>query len=219
MSLLTARTPTVQIGALPRVDLLPPSEVQRRDVLARARLWVWVGLAALAVAVVTVGASFALNMAASLRLAAEQARTQQIIVGIGQLHEVSEAMSTRSQLQGMRQEAMAGDLAWAPVVSLVAAHLPAGVTITGYSLDAGPIPTVGGDATKDPGVSGTVTFTSTTPIDFVGATRDLRKADGMLSAEVGELSTAQGVPTYTVHVELDQTVYTNAFTPATGASK
>jgi hypothetical protein len=215
MSLLTSRAPIVQIGTLPRVDLLPPSEVQRRDVLTRARLWVWVGLCALLVAALAVGASFALNMTASLRLAAEQARTLQIISGIANLSDVSQAIASRSQLQDMREVAMAGDLAWTPVVALVAAHLPAGVTITEYSLDAGPVPVAGAEPTAAIGVTGTVTFSSTTPIDFVGATRELRKAEGMLSAEVADFSSAEGVFTYTVQVALDQSVYTGAYAPET----
>jgi hypothetical protein len=213
MSLLATRTPVLPIGALPRVDLLPPSERRRRDMHARARTWVFIGLAVLAVAALAVGGAIAANLAASVRLASEQARTQQILVGIAGLSDVSEALSTRSALQSMRVEAMAGDLDWAPVLSLVAAHLPAGVVITEFALDAGAVPDAGADPTAASGVSGTVTFTSTAPVDFVQATRDLRNVTAVRSAEPEQLVSAEGVFTYTVRLDLDQTVYTGAFAP------
>lgn len=211
MSPLTPRTPVLPIGALPRVDLLPPSEMRRRDMLSRARTWVYIGVGALAVAVLAVGAAVAYNMAASLRLAAEQTRTQQILVGIAGLSDVSRALSTRRELEGMRQEAMAGDLTWVPVIELVAAHLPPGVVVTEYALDAGPVPEPTAEPEAATGVSGTVTFTSPTAIDLVAVTRDLRRADRMRGADLKELTSAEGVFTYTLHVELDQTIYTGGF--------
>jgi Tfp pilus assembly protein PilN len=213
MSLLTSRAPVLPLGALPRVDLLPPSEMRRRDMLSRARTWVYIGIAALAVAVLAVGGAWAYNMTTSLRLIAEQSRTQQILAGIAELSEVSRALSTRGALQGMRTEAMAGDLAWVPVLDLVAAHLPDGVVITEYALEAGPVPVDGADPTTATGVSGTVTFTSPAAVDFVAATRELRSAEGMRGADLAELTSAEGVFTYTVRVELDQSVYTGAFAP------
>jgi hypothetical protein len=213
MSLLTGRTPVLPLGALPRVDLLPPSEVRRRDMLSRARSWVYIGIGALAVAVLAVGAAFAYNMAATVRFALEQSRTQQILVGIAGLSDVSTALATRGELQSMRQEAMAGDLEWGPVVGLVASHLPSGVVISAYTLDAGPVPAADVEPEAATGVSGTVTFTSPAAVDFVAATRDLRRAPGMLSADLETLTSAEGVFTYTVRVELDQTVYTGDFAP------
>jgi Tfp pilus assembly protein PilN len=215
MSLLTSRAPVLPLGSLPRVDLLPPSEMRRRDMLSRARTWVYIGIAVLAVALLAVGGAFAYNMAASLRLAAEQARTQQILSGIAELSEVSRALSTRRELETMRTDAMAGDLEWGRVLDLVAEHLPGGVVITEYSLDAGPVPVADADPATATGVSGTVTFTTPTAVDLVAATRDLRSATGMRSADLAELTSAEGVFTYTVRVELDQSVYTGAFAPET----
>jgi hypothetical protein len=213
MSLLASRTPVLPIGALPRVDLLPPSEMRRRDMLARARTWVYVGVGALALAVLLVGGAFAYNLAASLQLAGEQARTQRILSGIAELSDVSAAISVRRELEGMRQEAMAGDLAWTPVVDLVEAHMPAGVVITEYALDAGTVPVPDADPADANGVSGTVTFTSPAVVDFVAATRDLRGAEGVRSAELESLTAAEGVFTYTIRVEIDQSVYTGDFAP------
>lgn len=207
MSLLASRTPALQVGALPRVDLLPPSEVRRRDVRAQARIWVWVAFGAIVVAVVAVGAAFALNMAATLRLASEQSRTLQIMSGIAELSDVSTALSTRTELEGLGESAMSGDLEWRAALDLVAAHLPAGVTITEFALDAGAAPVADADPTAAVGLSGTVTFTSTAPLEFVDATRELRSAEGMLTAELDDYTSSEGTHTYRVAIEIDQSIY------------
>lgn len=211
MSTLSSRAPVLPLGALPRVDLLPPSEVRRRDMLRQARRWVYVAVAAVAVAAVLVAAAFTYNMAATLRLGFEQSRTQQILGGIAELSEVSEALSTRGALEQLRGQAMGGDLAWGPVVDLVADRLPPGVSITGYALDAGPVPAPDSEPADATGVSGTVTFVSPAAIDFVGTTRELRAAPGMRDADLAELTSADGIFTYRVRIDLDQSVYTGSF--------
>lgn len=211
MSLFASRTPVLSVGALPRVELLPPSEIRRRDMLARARTWLFIGVACLAVSLLAVTGALAYRMAADIRLAAEQSRTQALLVGIAELSDVSAALSDRSSLEGMRRDAMSGDLEWSGVLRLVAAQLPAGVSITGYSLEAGPAPVADGDPAAATGVSGSVTFTSPAPIDFVQVTRDVRSSAGMREADVEALTSADGVFTYTVHVDLDQSVYSGAY--------
>lgn len=211
MSLFASRTPVLSVGALPRVELLPPSEIRRRDMLARARTWLFIGVACLAVSLLAVTGALAYRMAADIRLAAEQSRTQALLVGIAELSDVSAALSDRSSLEGMRRDAMSGDLEWSGVLQLVAAQLPAGVSITGYSLEAGPAPVADGDPAAATGVSGSVTFTSPAPIDFVQVTRDVRSSAGMREADVEALTSADGVFTYTVHVDLDQSVYSGAY--------
>jgi hypothetical protein len=218
MSLLASRAPVLPIGALPRVDLLPPSEMRRRDMLARARAWGWIGLGALAVALTTVGGAYTFQFASTVRLGAEQARTQDILVEIAALSEVSSALTTRNELRSLRAEAMAGDLAWGPVLERVAANLPPGVVVTEYALEAGPVPAAESDPETVVGVQGTVTFTSPAAIDFVAATRELRGGDGMLDADLDAFTSADGVYTYTVRIALDQNVYTGGYAPVDAAA-
>jgi hypothetical protein len=213
MTFLSTRSPVLPLGALPRVDLLPPSERRRRETRARARTWVVVGLGTLLLTGLTIGGAAAASFAASVRLAAEQTRTEQILGGIAELSDVSGALATRSELQTMRTQAMAGDLDWAPVLGLVADNLPAGVAITEYALEAGAVPMEGSDPAAASGVSGSVTFTSDVPIDFVRATRELRAVSAVRSAEPESLVFTEGQFTYTVHLDLDQSVYTGAFAP------
>lgn len=213
MSFLDSRAPVLALGTLPRVDLLPPSETRRRDMIARARTWAYIGFGALVVAVVTVGGALAFSLTAELRLSGERARTQQILIAIAELSEVGTAISTRDELEALRQDAMAGDLAWVPVLDLMTEHVPPGVVVTEYVLDAGPVPVEGADPTQATGVSGTVTFTSSVAVDFVAATRDLRAVESVRTAELEQLSATEGEYAYTVRIELDQTVYTADHSP------
>jgi hypothetical protein len=213
MSLLTSRTPVLPLGALPRVDLLPPSEMRRRDMLSRARTWVYIGIAALAVAALAIGGAFAYNMAASLRLAAEQARTQQILVGIAELSEVSRALSLRSELSSTGETAMAGDIEWARVIGAVRGRLPPGVAISDYALAAGPIPAGEDDSAAASGAAGTITVRSLDPLALVNLTRQLRGLDAIRVTEVDELVREEDDPLfeYRIRFDIDQSVHTGAY--------
>ncbi|WP_396643752.1 hypothetical protein [Microbacterium sp.] len=211
MSLRTTRTPTLTIGTSPRVDLLPPSEVRRRETIARARTWATAAVGALLVTVVMVGGAFAYNLSADMRLATERARTQALLASIAELSDVSRALSLRGTLQGLRIDAMAGDLSWTAVVATVGSRLPAGVQITDYALVAGPVPDV---ATPDaPGASGTVTVTSAEPLSLVALVGTLRGSPGIQLTEVEELTGEDGAAgyEYRLRISVDQSVYTGDF--------
>ncbi len=109
-----------------RVNLMPRSEVARRERDKLIRAWVWGVLGAILVALLIVAAAFWLKWTADQRLAAEQAQTNQLLTEIASLAEVSQALATESELTDFRTEAMATDLAWAPVIAKVTGVLPAG---------------------------------------------------------------------------------------------
>ncbi|GAA1702106.1 hypothetical protein GCM10009808_20070 [Microbacterium sediminicola] len=212
------RSATGPVAALPRVDLLPPSEKRRREVRARIRAWVSVGIGALAVAVLAVGGAFAANAAASLRLASEQARTQQLAVDVAALSDVRAALALRTELQSMRQDAMAGDFDWDPVIASLATVLPAGVEMDGYVLAAGPAPT-SGEAQDTVGLTGTVTLISAAPLDFTELTRAFRALDALTTAEPQTLASGDEGYTYTMTVTFDQTIYNGSYAPSTEAGQ
>ncbi len=211
MRLLAPRTPTLTIGASPRVDLLPPSEVRRRETRARARTWATAAVGALLVAVAAVGGAFAYNLSAHMRLATEQARTQQVLASIAELSDVSRALSLRGTLETLRTEAMAGDFSWAAVLATVESRLPAGVQIIDYALVAGPVPDA---ATPDaPGASGTVTVTSAEPLSLVSLVDTLRDAPEIQLTEVEEFISENDAARYEyrLRISVDQSVYTGDF--------
>ncbi|MFJ6677817.1 hypothetical protein ACIQLK_01655 [Microbacterium sp. NPDC091382] len=207
-----ARTPAFKPGSLPRANLLPLSETRRREVRRLGRSWVTIGLGSLVVALLLIGGAFAMNVQAALRLVSANADTERVIAEIAELAPVSQAVAQRTELSGLITQAMSGDIAWRKAVATVTQALPAGVTVTDYALAAGQVP---GSTAPDEtvGAAGTVTVVSDEPISLVEATRALRGVDAILEVSVQTLAEEEGVYTYTVEVQLDQTIYSGAFAP------
>ncbi|MGU3643975.1 hypothetical protein ACLBXX_03350 [Microbacterium sp. C23T] len=208
----------VPFSGAPRVDLMPRSEVARRERDQLVRLWVWLVLGAIVVAVLIIGGAFAFKYFADQRLVAEQARTSALLTEIASLSDVSQALSTESELTAYRTDAMATDLAWTPVIDKIAGVLPADTAITGVDLTVGGAPQ-GDDPALEQGLVGTVTFDSPTPIDIVPLIRSLRGVEGVLYADGQSVTTSPatgGRYTYLLTVQFDQSVYSNQYAPEEG---
>lgn len=218
MSLFASRTPSLGLGSLPRVDLLPPSEVRRRAAAARARMWLFVGVGALAVSALAVGGAFTFNMTAGIRLASEQSVTQNLLVGIAEMSDVSQAMALRTELAATADEAMAGDLRWSAVLDTVESRLPDGVVVTDYALTAGAVPDAAIESSDAVGAMGTVTVASLTAVPLVQLTRTVRDVPSVEWAEVDELFRDADDPLfeYRIRIAVDQSVYVVTATDGTG---
>ena len=202
----------LHIGAPPRVNLLPPKEVTRRSNLVLGRRWARTVLLALgAVAALVIGLH-AMTLFSVTRLATEQLRTQALMSEIAELAPVSQAMSARTSVQTQRDQAMAGDLAWRPVLDTLKSGMPESAVITGYELTAGPA-IVAEDPTAEAGLTGTITLTSATPVDLVPATARLRAIESVMGIDVQSLARDDEAADYdyVLTVVLDQTIYTGAF--------
>ncbi|WP_127475539.1 hypothetical protein [Microbacterium sulfonylureivorans] len=208
---MTALNPPV--GGVPRINLMPRSEVARRERDTVLRGWMWGVLAAIVVALLVIAGAFALKWAADQRLAAEQAETNALLGELAALADVSQALATEQELTGFRAEAMGADFAWAPVVASIAASLPSGAALTGFDLVSGGVPQ-GDDPSAEPGLTGTVSVGSANPIDIVAAVRDLRQVPGVLYADgqsVTSSSVTEGAYTYLLTVTFDQSIYSGRY--------
>jgi len=167
---------------------------------------------ALAVSALAVGGAFAFNMTAGIRLASEQAATQDLLVGIAELSDVSQAMALRTELSTTADDATAGDLRWAAVLETVESHLPDGVVVTDYALTAGAVPDPAIESADTVGAMGTVTVASLAPVSLLSLTRTLRDADTVEWAEVDELFRDADDPLfeYRIRFAVDQSVYVSA---------
>lgn len=206
------------LAGAPRINLLPRSEVARRERDRLVRTWVWVVLGAILVAVLIIAAAFAYMFFAAQRLAAEQARTNSLLSEIAALSEVSTALATQSELLDFRAEAMASDLTLAPVLATITGVLPSGTSITGVDFTVGGAPR-GAEPTVEAGLVGMVTFDSPTPIDIVPLIRALRAADTVLYADGQAVTSSQassGLYSYLLTVDFDQSIYTNEYAPEEG---
>jgi hypothetical protein len=200
-------------SGFPRVNLLPRSEIVRRERDRLVRVWVWIVLAALLVAALIIAGAFAFKVFADQRLAAEQAQTDVLLTEIAALSDVSQAMATESELTNFRSEAMAHDLAWAPVVSKVIGVLPPDTSLTGFDVAVGGVPQ-GDDPTAEQGLVGTVSIDSPTPLDIVGIIRSLRGVDGVLFADGQSVTSSQiteGRFSYLLNLQFDQSIYSGEY--------
>jgi len=199
-------------GPFPRVNLLPRSEIERRERAALMGRWLLgVVLALILVAAVSAGA-YAVSMFAGHRLAAENARTTQLIAQLAGLSEVSKIRGVQRELEDFRTEAMGADVAWMPVFSTIEGVIPGAGTITGWDLTTGALPGES-EATATPGVTGTVTLESRVPMDLVSMVRELRRQDGVIDADGAllEREATDILYRYTLTATFDQTVYTGRY--------
>lgn len=205
-------------SGIPRVNLMPRIEVARRERDKLVRLWAWLVVGAIVIALLVIAGAFAVKFLADQRLAAEQSRTNTLLTEIAALAEVSQALATEAELTGFRAEAMATDLAWSPAVAKVTGILPADTTLTGFDFAVGGVPQ-GDDPTAEPGLVGTFSVDSPTPLDIVEIIRSLRGVEGVLYADGQSVTSSQqsvGRYSYLLNVVLDQTAYSDEYAAEEG---
>lgn len=201
------------IGGLPRINLMPRPEIERREKDALIRKWMWGVAAAVLVALLIIAGAFTLKWLADQRLAAEQAASNALLAELAALSDVSRALALESELTAFRAEAMGADFDWAPVIASIAGALPAGADLTGFSFVSGGVPQ-GEDPTAEVGLTGTVNVGSPNPIDIVATVRALRKVPTVLAADGQSVSTSnvtEGAYTYVLTVTFDQSIYSKKY--------
>lgn len=179
-------------AGVPRVNLMPRVETERRARAALWRIWGWVIVGALVITVVLAAGMFWLRWAAEQQLAAEQARTQALVSELASLSDVSAAVAAQSELEAFATEAGGAAPTWTAALAAVAGSLPAGVPLAGFDLD------VGGIATETPdesvGLTGTLDLQSFTPVDIAPAIRALRALPGVMSVDGREVTSTVSAP-------------------------
>lgn len=210
------RAATHAPSPLPRVDLMPRAETERRRRGALLRRWLGALVAATIVACLLIGGGVAFRAIAEQRLHAAQAHTNTLLTELSSLSEVSAALATQRDLQAYRTEAMAGDLDWAPALRLIDSALPDDVLLIGFDLAAGGVPE-GTDPALEVGLLGTITLRSPTPIEIVEVARTLRGLEGISDADGREVRVEPPVEdepatySYILTVTFDQSIYSGAF--------
>lgn len=217
-----ARAAAVASTAMPRVNLLPPSEVARRERERLGRSWTWVVIAALVVSLLMIGAAWVWNQVAQQQLAAEQARTSTLIAEIGSLSDVSGALAAEEELTGYLAEAMGSDLTWQDVRRKVESVLPSDVSLIGFDLIPGAPSTVAQPddvAAGAVGLAGTITLDSPNTIEIATISAALRRVDAIMLSDanaITESSIQDGRFTYTIDVTFDQSIYTARYAAEEG---
>jgi hypothetical protein len=210
-------TASVPHTGIPRVSLLPPSEVARRERDKLGDRWIWIGIAAVIISALLVAGAWLWNQYAQLQLAAEQSRTTTLIQQIGGLSEVSGALATDRELRSYLAEAMGSDIVWQDVRTSVESALPADVTLIGFDLTPGaPAATTLSeeDAENAVGLTGTLTLDSPNTLDIATIAQRLRSIGAIMLSDANAVAESTDVPgrfNYTLDVGFDQRIYTGRF--------
>ncbi|SBS74113.1 hypothetical protein [uncultured Microbacterium sp.] len=199
-------------GGLPRVNLMPRVEIERRQRSTLIRRWLRGVIAALAVVALLAGAAFWLQTTAAVRNAITTQRTNTLLSEVAALAPVRGKLELRAELEGYRAQAMGTDLRWSALLATVERALPSGVTVAGFSLAPGGLLAAGEDPLAETGAEGTLALSSETPAEIVRLIRALRPLDGVLEVDGWEVAVENGVYTYVLRIAYDQSVYTGAYT-------
>lgn len=209
-----ARQPEVAFAGAPRVNLMPRSEIERRERESLIRKWVWGVLGAVVLAALIAAGAWGLTWVANQRYAASQAETNQLVTQIAGLSDISQALATQRELTQFRSEAMGADFAWAPVISTVTGALPAGVSLTGFDVTSGGNPVPGTKPEDAVGLTGTYTLGSGTPLDMAATIRAVRAAPGVMNADGKAITSSNvsvGAYQYQLTVTFNQTIYSGQY--------
>lgn len=205
------------VGGMPRVDLLPPAELERRYRRGLLRRWGIGLLAAALVTVLVIAGAMALRIVAETRLASERARTDASIAEIAALSEVGDTVRTLDDLEAFRAEAMLPDFEWAQLIDAVGQTLPANVRIVGFDVTTGAGPDAdAADAASAPGATVLLTLASPVPFDIVPAIRNIRPLPSILDADGREVRYEESDDDYRYELTIltDQEAYSGRFVPA-----
>lgn len=205
-------------AGVPRVNLLPASELHRRAAGALIRRWV-AGLLATAVAVSgLVAAAYWERTVAAQQLAAEQARTLDLNGELAGLSHVSRAFAERTALTTLRGQAMGTDIQWRPLFADLTGALPKGAELVGFDLVTGVNPVAEVDPGIGIGLIGRLTVNTNDPADQNRMVDKLRSLDITLAADADTLSSeGENGFSFVVEFVLDQTHYSGDHLPEAGA--
>ena len=206
------------LSGVPRINLLPPSELERRATVSLVRRW---AVGVLATGVLVTGGIVAVNglrAAAQLELVLEQARTVDLNAELGGYSHVSRALAEQTELTAYRSAAVGNDLEWRAFTKTLLSAIPKGSELRDFTLVAGPNPAEGVAQVSSIGLIGRLTLATEDARDVARMVESLRALDIELSADAGSLSTAgEDGYTYTVEFVVNQTVYSGRFTTGAGA--
>jgi len=200
----------IDFGAVPRVDLLPASERDRRARRALTRRWIKIGIGAIVLAAVIVAGTVLLSMRADSALSAEQRRTDALLTELAQYQDVASAVSAQRSLEADRATAMATDIDWGDVYGVLRGVLPAGASIEALSLAPGGVPTGAEGVT---GLASVVQIESKNPSDLATIIDRLHGLKAVTDVSMGRLEgpDEDGLYRYVATVQFDQSVYSGRF--------
>ncbi|MCC6496576.1 MAG: hypothetical protein IT193_10015 [Propionibacteriaceae bacterium] len=201
------------VGGTPRVNLLPPAELEHRSRQALRMRWLGVFIAAFVLVVLAWMVAFQWNLLAHGSVDSAARDSEQLQLELAGYSEVVNLKSEVQNLKGFREQAGSNDLDWWTLLDDVREVLPEGVSLVGFSLAPGPTPVSGTEPSAQVGVKGTFTFTAESASAQNRTITRLREVRGFVDVDAGALSSGgpDGDFTFVTTVTADQTLYTRRF--------
>lgn len=202
----------LEAGGVPRINLLPPAEVEsrsRRDLRLR-----WIGAAVVAAVLVGSVSSVAFGWAfqASEQLVSQRQHSLELDEQLAPYSDIAALESQADKINRMRAVAGSNDLAWTELTNEIKAVLPANVALTGFQLAPGAAPARGASPATQVGLQGTLTFSADRPAAQAETINRLRKLPGLISVDAGALNMSDsGGYTFEATVSFDQSRYTGRY--------
>jgi hypothetical protein len=201
------------VSGRPRVNLLPPEEMENRARKGLRMRWLGAFFATLAVVGLISGTGVLWTMQANGERAAVEESSQQLLAELAKYSDIAATQSDVLILEDLRVAAGSNDLNWSSLTAEIKAALPSGVKLVGFSLAPGAAPKAGVEASAQVGISGKLTFWANRTVTQSETVAKLRTVPGFLSVDAGELAAdgAGGGYTFAVTFSADQTRYTGKF--------
>lgn len=215
----------IAFGQVPRVDLLPPSERERRlerSLIKRWSYWVLVVVLVLAAAA---GGSYYLLQISRADLDAANARGTELSSQLEQYSDVANTLSQKNALQQFQTQALSTDIAWGSVYQQLTSQLAVGNTITDVAFTPGAAPAnASAPSTSTAGLTVTLTAKGTSIDDAAVSVKNLQSASSVIDVQMASVTAASGTTDadtgyqYQLTVVFNQTVYTGNYAASASAS-
>ena len=201
------------LGGIPRVNLLPPEELERRSRRALRLRWLGVFVAALVLVALAWAVGLRWNLLAHGDVDSAARDSAQLQSQLADYSEVIDLQSEVRSLRTFREQAGSNDLDWWTLMAEVRSALPDGVALVGFSLAPGAAPVAGTDPASQVGLTGTFTFAADAASAQTETIRRLREVRGFIGADAGALSSGgpEGGFTFVTTFSAAQTLYTGRF--------
>lgn len=201
------------LGGIPRVNLLPPQEVENRARKGLRMRWLaaFVSASLLVLLGAGIGAAWTAQVDREQAAAAKASKELQ-----AQLAQYSQGIYLRARLlklESLVAQAGSNDQSWGPLIAEVKSVLPEGVRLIGFKVAPGAAPVAGTDASEQVGLKGTLTFSARSTSAQAETISQLRILMSFIDVDAGELSAngPTGGFSFVTTFTADQTRYTGRF--------
>lgn len=204
------------LGAMPRVQLMPPEFAQRQRATTIRRRLLGAMLLSIVVVSLAYAAAFLYAQTSAANLARAEDRTQELLAQQLQYSEVSTANADIARLDGLVEFVGANDISWKRIVDDLRSRLPAGVALALVTAEA-PAPwdpplTVAGPLRQERVATSSIQITAPTTELVTEFTRALATIPGYADSSIDAITYDGGAVNAVITLNLNSETYESART-------